>query len=459
MAEINHGPIEHSKKQDIMIATGSVSRHLKIVFLGAGSFFLDKLFVDILNMSGAEKGEMYLVDIDGERLELARKIGEKIVQCKGSDWKIKSTKDRKEALPGADYVINCIEVNGVECVHYDYDIPAKYGIYQCIGDTIGPGGLFKALRTVPVFLNILKDVEELCPDALVLNYTNPMSIMCLAAVRASKVKVVGLCHSVQGTSRCLANYLGVPYENLRWDCAGVNHLSWFTKLTCNGQDLYPQLRKKVLAEKALYEKDPVKFDMMLHFGYFITETSGHLSEYLPYYRKRPDLIKKYCREGFLGESRYYANNWLKWRKDCDTRRLKRIQCEEEIPMERSWEYGSYVIQAIESDVPCVIYGTVPNTGLIENLPIDGAVEVACLVNRNGIKPAFVGKLPAQCAAICDWNMRMYDLAATACIEKSRQAAIHALMLDPLTSAVCCPAEINQMAEELFDAQKQFLPDF
>jgi alpha-galactosidase len=317
----------------------------------------------------------------------------------------------------------------------------------------------KALRTVPVFLEALKDIEELCPRAWVLNYTNPMSIMCLAARRASKAKVVGLCHSVQGTSHQLADYAGVPYQQLRWDCGGINHLAWFTELSHKGKDLYPILFEKARNNKETYEKDPVRFDVMLHLGYFVTESSGHFSEYLPYYRKRPELIKEYCRDKYLGESGFYSRDWPTWRGDCDELRRRQIAGEEEIELDRTWEYASFIIQAMETNAPFVIHGTVPNTGLIENLPQDGVVEVACLVNRNGIQPKHFGPLPPQCAVICDWNMRMYDLAATACIEKSRQAAIHALMLDPLTAAVCCPAEIKRMAEELFEAEKEFLPDF
>ncbi len=436
-----------------------VTRPLKVVFLGAGSAFLQALFTDILQIPGADKGELALVDVDTTRLDLAEKLCRKIAEAAGKAWTITATVDRRKVLKGAHYIINCIEVSGVDCVAYDNDIPMKYGVDQCIGDTTGPGGLFKALRTVPVFLAVLRDIEALCPQAWVLNYTNPMSILCLAAARSSSAKVVGLCHSVQGASHTLAGWTGVPYEELRWTCAGVNHLAWFTELSHKGKDLYPRLKRRVLEEKGFDEKDKVRLDLMMHFGYYCTESSGHDSEYLPYYRKRKDLIKTYCREKYLGESRFYATHWPKWRQANDQRRRELVAGSKPISLHRSWEYAGFIIQAMETHAPFVIYGNVANRGLIDNLPQDGVVEVPCLVDRNGITPTHVGRLPAQCAALCDWNMRFFDLAATACMEKSKAAAAHALMLDPLTAAVCCPAEIKAMTEELFKAEKAFLPGY
>ena len=459
MANKELGHLEHSGKADNLGILPSVNRPLKIVFLGAGSFFLKSLFTDVLNIPGAGNGQMVLVDIDVKRLEIAGQFGQKIAQKLSPNWTVTTVTDRRKALKDADYVINCIEVSGSECVRFDYDIPAKFGVQQCIGDTCGPGGLMKALRTVPVFLDVLKDVEELAPNAWVLNYTNPMSIMCLAALRTSKAKVVGLCHSVQSTSRLLADYAGVAYQDVKWRCGGVNHISWFTELSANGKNLYPVLFDKAINDKETYEKDPVRFDMMLNLDHFVTESSGHFSEYVPYYRKRPDLIEKYCRQGYLGQSSFYADNWPTWRQKADETRSKQITGEEKIDTSRSWEYASYIIEAIETNSPFVFYGTVANTRLIENLPTDGVVEVASVADNTGVHPTYFGVLPSQCAAICEWNMRFYDLAATACIEKSKKAAIHALMLDPLTAAVCSPNEIRQMANELFEVERSFLPGF
>ena len=454
------GHAAHTQKADNLGILEQVARPLKVVFLGAGSGFLEHLAKDVMQIPGADEGEFALVDIDAERLALAGPLVELIAEKLGrTRWRVTAAAERPEVLAGADSIINCIEVSGVGCVRFDNDIPAKYGVTQCIGDTIGPGGLFKALRTVPVFLEVLADVERLCPEAWVLNYTNPMSMMCLAASRASAAKVVGLCHSVQGASHALARWSEVPYHEVKWTCAGINHLAWFTELSHNGRDLYPALKEKARTDREFAENDLVRFDLMEHFGYYCTESSGHDSEYLPYYRKRPDLLAKYCREDYKGASSFYADNWPKWRKRCDQRRRDILAGKQQPKLERSWEYASGIIEAMETNEPLIIYGSVPNRGLIDNLPGDGVVEVACVVNRNGVIPTRYGRLPAQCAALCDWNMRMFDLAAEACIHKSRELAAQALMLDPLTAAVCCPAEIKQMTEELFEAEKEFLPGF
>jgi len=437
-----------------------ITRPIKVVFLGAGSAFLQTLFVDILNIPSVEEGEIALVDIDEYRLELAEKLCRKVSAQMNKNWQITATTDRTKVLKNADYIINCIEVSGTDCVAYDNDIPLKYGVDQCIGDTTGPGGLFKALRTVPVFIDVLKDIEKYCPHAWVLNYTNPMSIMCLAASRTSKTRVIGLCHSVQGASHILAAWANIPYYEMKWTCAGINHLAWFTELSSHGKDLYPKIKKRVLTEPDFNNgHDKVRIDLMMNFGYYCTESSGHDSEYLPYYRKSKSIMKRYCGSGYEGESRFYASNWPIWRKNCDQHRKDIIAGKEKLNTTRSWEYASYIIQAMETNDSFVIYGNVPNRGLIANLPQDGVVEVACLVDKFGIRPTHYGKLPSQCAALCDWNMRFFDLAAEACIKKSIETAALALMLDPLTAAVSCPSDIRKMTYELFKAEKAFLPGF
>lgn len=430
--------------------------------LGAGSFFTNSILKDVVAIPGNCGGELRLVDIDENRLTLATRLMQRIVSELGQEdrWVVRSSTNREELLPGTDYLINTIEVAGLECVRFDHDLPLEYGVSQCIGDTIGPGGLFKALRTVPVWIDILKDCERLCPRALVLNYTNPMSIMCLAAFRATSMKVVGLCHSVQGTSRMLAHYAGVPYEDVRWQCAGINHLAWFVEFEGPEGSLYPRLL--ALADDPQSEfaqKEKVRIDMMRHFGAFITESSGHLSEYLPYYRKRPDLREKYLGPGYSGEEGFYADNWPRWRREMDERRERLIRGEEPLSFERSLEYGAWIIEAIEKNVPIVIHGNVDNRGCIENLPADGCVEVPCLVDRNGVQPIRFGPLPKAMAAICDWHMRFHDLAVDACLEKSRELAIQALFLDPLTAAVLSPAEIRELALRMFAAEADYLPGF
>jgi alpha-galactosidase len=318
------GHAAHTQSSSATSLPGEIGRPIKITMMGAGSGFTPRLILDVISIVGNQGGVFALVDIDSNRLTTMHKLIEKLFVDRGrKGWKVISSRDRTKMLPGSDYIVNCIEVSGVDCVRFDNDIPAKYGIDQCIGDTIGPGGLFKALRTIPVFIEVLKDAERLCPDAIVLNYTNPMNMMCLAAARTSSMKVVGLCHSVQGTSHLLAGRAGVPYQEMEWECAGINHLAWFTKLKHEGRDLYPLLKKKAAADLAGRPSnsedaaDLVRKDMMIHFGAFITESSGHLSEYLPYYRKRKDLLKRYMRSGFDGESGFYVNNWPQWRINGD----------------------------------------------------------------------------------------------------------------------------------------------
>ena len=465
------GHAAHSKSAAANGLAGTMCRPIKLTMMGAGSGFTPTLVRDVLQIPGSQGGTIALVDIDTERLRTMHGLIQKVLDTSGhTNWKVESSTDRTQVLGGSDYVICCVEVSGTECVRFDNDIPAKYGISQCIGDTIGPGGLFKSLRTIPVWLDILQDVERYTPNAMVLNYTNPMSMMCLAAARTSYLPVVGLCHSVQGTGHLLAGRAKIAYDQMTWECAGINHLAWFTKLEHQGRNLYPLLMD--LAQRDVYgdaedreNSDIVRKDMMLHFGAFITESSGHLSEYLPYYRKRQDLIDKYARSGYDGETSFYANNWPTWRKNADETRLKMLNGEESLEHPRSWEYGSWIIEAREKDTPVRIHGNVPNSAesgmgaLITNLPADGIVEVACMIDGNGLNPTRYGALPPQMAALCASNMWMYDLGATAAIERSKETAIHSLLLDPLCAAVCSPAEIKAMTLEMFDAEAEFLPGY
>jgi alpha-galactosidase len=431
----------------------------KITIIGAGStVFATQLMTDILVTPALQSGTFALVDIDSERLELAHQIAQYLINCSGRSWKVEASTDRKKVLPDSDYVISTIEVAGLPNVRYDYDIPLKYGVDQCIGDTIGPGGLFKALRTLPAWIDILADVERLAPQALVMNYTNPMSLTVLAGLRASWLPIVGLCHSIQSTSHALARYLDLPYEELEWRAAGINHMAWFTKLEKDGVDQYPCLRRRAL-DPDIYEQDPIRFEIMKHLGAFCTESSGHISEYMSYFRKRPDLVNLYARPGYRGESGFYANNWPRWRKEGDDMLRTYLSGEADYQMKRSEEYASFIIEAIETNRPAVIYGNVLNTGLIDNLPQDGVVEVACLVDRKGIQPTHFGPLPTQLAIIPQQHMAFHDLAATAVLGQDREAAVHALMVDPLTSAACSLAEVRQMFDEMVAAEKDYLLEF
>src|SRR5690348_3271241 len=430
----------------------------KVTFVGAGSaVFARQLMTDILNIDGLDEGTFALVDIDAARLDLARRIAQRLVELTKKRWKVEASTERRDVLAGTDYVINSIEVAGLQNVRHDYDIPMRYGVDQCIGDTIGPGGIFKALRTGPAWLDIVEDTERIAPNARILNYTNPMSILTLAAIRKVDLPVVGLCHSVQGTSRQIAGYLDIPYEEMEWECAGINHNAWFTRLERGGQDLYPELRRRA-GTTEIYEKDPVRFEVMLHLGAFVTESSGHFSEYVPYFRKRPDLVKKYARPGYLGESGFYANNWPRWRRENDESIEAMLRGDRPVPLQRSHEYGADIIEAIECGREVRIHGNVLNNGSIDNLP-NLCVEVECVVNRDGVKAHHFGPLPVQLAALNRAHMAVHELVVESLFERSRQKAKYALMLDPLTAAVCSPDEIDRLFDEMWTAERESLPAF
>ena len=429
-----------------------------ITILGAGSaMFARQLMTDILKIEGLDEGCFALVDIDSSRLELAHQLAERLVTHSGKRWSVRASTERRDLLERSDFIINTIEVAGLANVRHDFDIPMKYGINQCIGDTTGPGGIFKALRTGPAWLDILHDAEQLCPQAWVLNYTNPMSILTLAALAGTSMRTVGLCHSVQGTSKQLAGYLQVPYDELHWRCAGINHNAWFTEVQHQGQDMYPRLRELARVPE-IYERDPIRFEIMRYFGAFVTESSGHFSEYVPYFRKRPDLIERYCRQGYLGEIGFYANNWPTWREENDVSIREMLSGARFLPFARSHEYGSFIIEAVTMHRPKVIYGNVRNTGLIDNLP-DGCVEVACLVDQNGVHPCHFGALPEQLAALNRSHMAMHSLMCEALLTRNKEAARYALLLDPLSAAVCSPAEISALFDEMWEAEREYLQPF
>jgi alpha-galactosidase len=412
---------------------------------------------DMLAIDGLDQGVFALVDIDPARLDLARRISQRLIELSGKRWSVIASTDRAEVLEGSDYVISSIEVAGLKHVRADYDIPKRYGVDQCIGDTIGPGGIFKALRTGPAWLDIVADIARLAPRAVVLNYSNPMSILTLASARASELEVVGLCHSVQGTSRQLAGYLDIPYDALTWRCAGINHNAWFTTLQRDGKDLYPLLRERAKLPE-IYEQDPARFEVMLHLGAFVTESSGHFSEYVPYFRKRPDLLKMYTRQGYLGQSGFYADNWPEWRRANDELIASMLRGETPVPRERSHEYASTIVEAIECGRDATIHGNVMNRGCIDNLP-DGCVEVECQVGSGGLKPIHFGPLPEQLAALNRAHMAVHELVVQALLERDRGKAKYALMLDPLTAAVCSLDEIDRLFDEMWEAERESLTAF
>jgi alpha-galactosidase len=334
----------------------------------------------------------------------------------------------------------------------------RYGVDQCIGDTIGPGGLFKALRTVPAWIEILRDVECLAPRSLVMNYTNPMSLTVLAGHRATGLRIVGLCHSIQNTAHQIAGYLDCPYGSMQWRAAGINHLAWFVTLEDRqGNTLYPRLRRRA-QEPAIRAEDPVRFELMEQLGVFMTESSGHVSEYVPYIRKRPDIIAQVCGPGEQGGSGYYASVWPAEREEGSRTLADYVRSP--WPLARGEEFASYIIEAEATDTPAVVHANVPNTGgLISNLPTDGVVEVACLVDGRGVQPTYFGPLPSHLASLDYQHMAFHDLVVRSVLQEDREAAVHALMVDPLTSAVCSLREIRAMFDELVAAEREYLPSY
>ncbi|GMQ93459.1 MAG: alpha-glucosidase/alpha-galactosidase [Acidimicrobiia bacterium] len=430
-----------------------------VTIIGAGStVFAGELVTDFLLVDAIESGEFRLVDIDGERLSLAHRFVEYLIERSGKSWTVASSTDRAELLSGSDVVINTIEVGGLATVGFDYDIAMKYGVDQCIGDTIGPGGLFKSLRTIPSWLDILRDIERLAPEALVFNHTNPMSMTVLAASRVADIPVYGMCHSVHNTIESIARYLEVDGERLTFESAGVNHLAWITELYLDGVDAYPLLRERGRLPE-VWEEDPVRLELMYELGAFPTESSGHVSEYLPYFRSQRNNLQRFARAEYKGESGYYAHNWPTWRRENDEHLSKVLAGEEEYELERSGEYPSHVVEAMITGKPRSVYVNIPNDGWIDNLPRAGVIEVEAIADANGIHPQPFGSLPPQLASLDRRHIEFHDLAVTAIIEEDREAAVHALMIDPLTSAVCVPSDIRAMFDEMVEAQRDYLPDF
>lgn len=436
----------------------------KITVIGAGSFiFSCQLIWDIFSFSDLSEGTISLMDIDEQRLDLITQLTRKMAKDSGWGVKIESTLNRHEALKDADYVIVTLEVGGLDVYLHDIKIPDKYGINQNVGDTIGPGGVFRGLRTIPVMLDICKDMEKLCPDAYLFNYTNPMVMNCLAMNKTSKIKNVGLCHSVQNTARQLASYMQIPHKELSYWVAGINHMAWFLKLTWKGEDVYPILRK-VTKEKNVWErvigkykkrgmKDIVRFKIMEYFGYFVTESPYHMSEYVPYFRKNKKQMEEFG---------IFYRWWLDYKKSSSVHIKqieKQIASKKKIELEKSGEYASYIIRSLETGEPCRIHGNVENKGLITNLPEGCCIEVPCLVDKEGIHPCYVGDLPPQCAALNRTNINVQELAVQAALEKDKEAVFQAVTLDPLTSSILTLDEIRKMVNEMLEAEAEYLLQF
>ena len=437
----------------------------KIAFIGAGSFgFTRTLVKDILTFSALEDAELALMDIDPERLEYSKLACERIVKEGNYPAKVTATLDRRVALAGADAVLVTILAGSVQVWRHDIEIPKKFGVDTNVGDTRGPSGIFRALRTIPVLVSICKDMEELCPNAIMLNYTNPMAMNCRAMQRASTVAVSGLCHSVQGTIGMMANWIGAPMAEVDYVCAGINHLSWFTKFLWKGEDAYPLLHK-AMKRKAVYEHEKVRNEMFLAFDYYVTESSGHNSEYNAWFRKRPELIQKYCLDvnentGWNpGEYAYILKHYLHaekaWKKDI----IKWLDDPAPLHLARGHEYAASIINAWLGGDSFQFNGNVPNTGLITNLPENCCVEVPVFATRGKLNPVYVGALPPQCAALTALQVNVEEMAVEAALYGDPKQVYYAIANDPLTSAVLSLAEIRDMVKAMLKKNEAYLTQF
>jgi alpha-galactosidase len=406
--------------------------------------FARRLLQDIMCVPELSDSTVSLMDTDPERLELMGKFARKLAIDTGTNMTIEVTGDRREALAGSNYVLTTIRVG--DSFERDIAIPLKYGVDQSVGDTVGPGGVFKALRTAPVLLDICDDIEDVAPDATLLNYTNPMAIACWAIADATDVPTLGLCHSVQHTTADLADYIGAPSDSVTGWVAGINHLAWFLRFEQDGVDAYPRLFE-AMENPEIYSRDTVRFEVMRQFGYFVTESTRHMSEYTPYFRTNEDLIDEFN----LDQIRQDLQRRTARVDDHYTQLLEDANSDKRLTAERSEEYACRIIEAMETGRPTVINANVPNTGLIDNLLDQSCVEVPVLIDKLGFHPMAVGEIPGQLAALSRSNQAVQQMATLAILDGDREAAFHAIALDPLTSAVLSLSEIREMFDEMWTA--------
>jgi alpha-galactosidase len=436
----------------------------KITFIGAGSLvFTRNLTNDILLTPALEGSTIALMDVDAGRLEQSRQIVQAMVDRRGSRTRVMATLERKKAIEDSDYVVTTFQQGGLDAYRIDIEIPQRYGVEQCVGDTLGPGGVFRALRTIPVLLEICDEIDQYASDALLLNYVNPMAANCWAIEAGTGLPHVGLCHSVQGTSEMLARWINIPYSDLIFFCAGINHQAFFLEFRTKTEDLYPKIHAAV-ENPDIYGQEPVRIDLFKHFGYFVTESSGHASEYVPYFRKNARAVDTELVPKFTDK----ANDWLEFGRTggyyhhC-LERVRQFKQEyesilqEDPSTEPTHEYGSRIIEAVETNQAITINGNVANAELIDNLPSGCCVEVPCLVDSNGIQPVKVGPLPPQLAALNRTSINVQELIVEAALTGSKEAVYHAVMLDPLTAAVCTLPQIHEMVGDMLTAQAQWLP--
>jgi alpha-galactosidase len=432
----------------------------KIAMIGAGSVvFCKTLMHDIMATPALADSEFALMSPTETKLRRMEAFGQRMVKDNGLPGSVWATTDRREAIQDADFVVVMIQVGGFHAYGVDYHTPLKYGVDQCIGDTLGPGGIFRGQRHIPVLVDIAKDMEEIAkPNAIMLQYANPMAANCLALGKVSNVPFIGLCHGVQTTLDLIAGYCGIADKHeISYVCGGINHMDWFLKLEHKGRDLYPELRE--MFEKAEYYKnEKVRGEVFRHFGYFMTESTGHLSEYIPWFRKDRDAMALYCDEpSFGGESGAY----YKWGKMMAEKyeKVDPLEFESTQIEARSVEYCSYIMEAVETGVPFRLMGNVRNDGYITNLPPGCCVEVPTFADDNGIHPTVIGALPPQCAALCMTNINVQTLCAEAALTGDPEHLVQAMALDPLTGAVCTLKQIREMTSEMLEELRPYLPQF
>jgi alpha-galactosidase len=435
----------------------------KIAMIGAGSVvFCKTLMSDIMATPALSDSEFALMDLSEVKIRRMEAFGKRMIKDNGLKANVWSTTNRQEAIKDADFVVIMVQVGGMQAFGFDYNIPLKYGVDQCIGDSLGPGGVFRGLRSVPVLADIAHDMEKLAkPGAIMLQYANPMAGNCLALGRVTKVPFVGLCHGVQTTLDLISGYCNVPKSEITYMCGGINHMDWFLRLEHKGRDLYPMLRE-LFEKPEYYKNEKVRGEVFRHFGYFMTESTGHLSEYVPWFRKNKKALDLYCDEpSFGGESGAY----YKYGSALAEKYAKHDPLEFETSKieSRSVEYCSYIMEAVATGAsggkPFRFMGNVPNNGYITNLPNGCCVEVPTFADDAGLHPIVVGDLPPQCAAACQTNVNVQILGALAGLEGDTEHLVHAVAMDPLASAVCTLAEIRDMCSEMLEAERPWLPQF
>lgn len=434
----------------------------KIAFIGAGSFvFTRNLIRDMLTFPSLEDATFVLMDIHKGRLGKIETMIKSIIERGNYPAKVETTMDRKKALKGADAVICTVLAGGVKVWRHDIEIPKKYGVDFCVGDTRGVAAIFRALRTVPLMIDICRDIEKCCPDAVLLNYTNPMAMLCRAMQKTTDVQVTGLCHSVQGTAAKLAGWIGADMEDIDYVCAGINHTAFYLEYKWKGKDAYPLIHK-AMKKKKVYNEEIVRNEMFLHLGYYVTESSGHNSEYNPWFRKREDLIKKYCLPGTgwnPGEYAYILKDYMYNEKHWQKKMNQMIKDQDQFPLERGHEYAAYILNAWMGGDAFKFNGNVPNTKLITNLPDDVCVEVPVVVNRRRFNSIHVGELPIQLQALIQNSVVQEEMAVEAALTGDPTLVFQAALFDPLCQAKLSMQETKDLVKEMLQKNKRYLPQF